>query len=237
MVKNITLFSLLLFSAVKSWGGPLINGDQINPASAISITSMTVISSATVTGTLGVSGASTLAGVSAGNTSITGTLGVSGASILGDMTAKADSGGQAVGVWGRTSDDFTWAPLALTHTGGIFTGGMSYTPTSVQIDVGTGLTNVLTMTPSDVTIETNTVVTGNLQVNGTVTMGSYEVTVNCLTATTCSATCPSGEYLTGGGCYSSISLSASYPNGNTIWICDATASSTIYAYSFCARIQ
>ena len=60
----------------------------------------------------------------------------------GDISATADSGGQAYQAAGRSSDSFTWAPIAYTNNGSAITGGMAYSPSGVSLSVGSGLTNV-----------------------------------------------------------------------------------------------
>ena len=61
-----------------------------------------------------------------------------------DIAATADSGGQAYQAFGRSSDSYTWAPIAYTNNGSAFTGGMAYSPSGAVLAVGSGLTNVFT---------------------------------------------------------------------------------------------
>jgi len=103
--------------------------------------------------------------------------------VSGDITAHADAGGQGFRALGRLSDNFTWAPLALTNNGGTYTGGMSYTAGGVTIAAGSGLTNVMTWLPSgNVGIGTTSPV-ATLEVAGQVKItGGAPVAGNVLTS-------------------------------------------------------
>lgn len=87
--------------------------------------------------------------------------------VNGDVTARADAGGQAFRAFGRTGDDFAWAPLTFTNTGAAYNGGIAWTPSGATIAVGSGLANVMSWLPSGYVGIGTTNPAVKLHVNGT----------------------------------------------------------------------
>ncbi len=64
---------------------------------------------------------------------------------------------------------------------------------------------------------------------------SLQPTTNtCTTATTCTATCPAGTRVTGGGCFGTT-IADSYAPTSTSWQCDTAVAATFTAEVICAK--
>lgn len=66
----------------------------------------------------------------------------------GGLQIVASAGGQAIGIFGRASDDFAWAPLTRNNADSAYMGGFSWTPGGVSLLLGAALTNVFSIPSS-----------------------------------------------------------------------------------------
>jgi hypothetical protein len=122
-------------------------------------------------GTFGVSGASTLASLSAGNTSIGGTLGVSGASTLGSLSAGSlgVSGASTLGSLsaGNTSVGGTFGVSGASTLGSLSAGN-----TSVGGTLGvTGVSTLNSLNLSSIDVGSGNSTFSNLTATGAVSLG------------------------------------------------------------------
>ena len=152
----------------------------------------------------------------------------------------------------------------LDVTGGISASGDIVSSGTFRGD-GTGLTNIggfvtlaatqtftgqNTFSPNITTISSLTV-TGNASfttTTSTATFSGYidigrETVVNDCggTTTNCTATCSSGKYIIGGGCYhgggGAMYLQIGYPSSDYAWYCLFNNTGDVKAYAICARIK
>lgn len=103
--------------------------------------------------------------------------------VNGDVTARADAGGQAFRAFGRTGDDFAWAPLTFTNTGAAYNGGIAWTPSGATIAVGSGLANVMSWLPSGYVGIGTTNPGQKLEVNGGMTLNTATAKPGCSSTT------------------------------------------------------
>ncbi len=65
---------------------------------------------------------------------------------------SADSGGQALRIYGRASDNYAWAPLVYTSTGAAYQGGMSWDAGGARVYVGNSLAQVASFTSTGISL-------------------------------------------------------------------------------------
>lgn len=130
-------------------GTSAFNAD-VTVTGALSSTTLASTGAATVGGTLGVTGTSTLGPVNSGNTSVTGTLGVSGTSTLAAVNAAsvattgAATVGTTLGVTGATTASTISASGLITASAGVRSYGSTLTDIAVVTALpGSGTTDQL----------------------------------------------------------------------------------------------
>jgi len=85
-----------------------------------------------------------------GNSVLMGNVGIGTAApasaleVNGDIIAHAQGSGQVLKIYGRSSDNYAWAPLTLTNNGSAYMGGIGYQPTTASMYVGAGLSPSMT---------------------------------------------------------------------------------------------
>jgi endosialidase-like protein len=99
---------------------------------------------------------------------VVGTVTDTGETASGPITTIANSGGDGFIAYGRSSDNFVWAPLAFQNNGSTSNGGIYWAPGGAAITIGTTLTAAISILNSaNVGIDTLTP-SYTLQVNGSV---------------------------------------------------------------------
>jgi type II secretory pathway pseudopilin PulG len=151
-------------SAPGGYGNVYVNNtaDYAAPANGTLAMSFAANGNVTVPNTL-TAGALTVAGQSSDSRYVlkSGDTMTGALTVNGDITAKADSGAQAFRAYGRSGDNYAWAPLAFTNDGSAYMGGMYYLPTGVTVAAGSGLTGAMHWAPDG-----STMAYGNLTANG-----------------------------------------------------------------------
>jgi len=76
---------------------------------------------------------------------VAGTITATGESVNGAIASYANPGGDGYLAYGRSSDSFVWAPLAIQNNASTFEGGLAWGSAGLNIDVGSSLTDAITV--------------------------------------------------------------------------------------------
>jgi hypothetical protein len=207
--------------------GVLINGSQINPQTAISISTLTVTGKTGLTATSSVT-AGGFYGAGAGLTGTAASLTAGNVTTNANLTGDVTSSGNATTAV-KASGAFTMTSTATVQGNAFSVGGSTLVVSGGKVGIGT----------------TSPISTGTLTVNGGISIlganrldtGTYEQKqTTCSSATSCTTNCSSGKQVLGGGCNTNGSMGVSYPNAGS-WNCGTTASATIIAWAICANFN
>lgn len=218
-------------------------------------------STLTVQGTAFSVGGPTTFAVNSGSLIMSGTETVKGNAFSVGNSSFTVKGGSATVAYGMTAGSFSGNGASLTN---LSTAAYTLPADVAKTDVSNTFTSTQTITANAFSVGGSTfVVNGSTVIIGGISQATkgdnfevqggsatvagifhigrvYPSATQCLTATTCIATCPAGTYVDScGGSDGTITtgLSGCYASSSTQCTCDATAVSTLNVNPVCSRIQ
>jgi len=177
----------------------------------------------------------TLLDVGIGNNNPSQELDVTGDVEIGGGASDYDGTDEFIHINSQNQDWYIGVRNLVTDSGNDFHIGLTQAQDGIFHIQPDGKIGIGTTAPTH-----KLSVVGDINVTGNLILGYEIIQTICYDGSSCSAVCPTGKKVIGGGCGNSeyITITQNYPNAENEWDCGiSSTASVVEAYAICARID